>query len=268
MPATLCAPSPAAELTPAARGERPLLSLRSCPFVRARARRLAARLRCAPAIRQAERVLRAAALAPVLSATLALACGRPATAPPDAPAQAAGWRAFEADGLYGFKDSRGEVVIPPRYQLALDFTPEGIAYVVEQDAWTCIDPRGAVLLRPYIVDNGPDPFADGRARYVEGDKLGFYDPTGAPVIPARFEFVTAFTEERAAFCVGCTRRCDGEHCSVTGGKWGLIDTRGAEVVAARFDEIGPFESGVAAAVEGGVALQIDRSGAPATSVAP
>lgn len=206
------------------------------------------------------------ALLPLL---VLLACNKPTPAdpPPTQPTQPApaidttGWVAFEANDLYGFKNAAGEVVLPPRWQMAQDFTPHGLACVVEADEWRCIDPRGAELLRPYIYDNGPDYFADGLARFVEAGKLGFHDDAGRKVIPARFEFVTPFAEERAAFCVGCTKQCDGEHCGMSGGKWGLIDRTGAEVLAPRFDEIHPFEGGTASVKEGGLEKRIDRTGA-------
>jgi hypothetical protein len=213
------------------------------------------------------------ALVLLLSLAL-LACTKPTPAdtPADIPAQptqpapvidTTGWVAFEDGDRYGYKDAAGKVVLPPRYQMAQDFTPRGLACVVEADEWRCIDPRGNELLRPYIYDNGPDYFAEGLARFVEAGKLGFFDDSGARVIPARFEFVTPFAEERAAFCVGCKKECtsDGEHCGMTGGKWGLIDRTGAELLAPRFDEIGPFEGGTASAKEGGLARLIDRTGA-------
>jgi hypothetical protein len=200
---------------------------------------------------------RAALPASVLSTILACAHTTPASAP--ARPDTAGWVAFEAeDGKYGFKDSSGKIVLPPRYGAAYDFTPGGLACVVALPAgeWVCIDGRGAEVLRPYIHDNGPDDASEGLARFVEGGKLGFYD-TGAKVIPARFEFVTPFTEQRAAFCVGCTKKCDGEHCGMVGGRWGLIDRTGAEICAARFTEIGPFENGTARATEDGAEQTID-----------
>lgn len=205
---------------------------------------------------------RAALLAPVLSTILACAHRSPPPAA-GAPPNTAGWVAFEADdGTYGFKDSSGKVVIPPRYGAAYDFTPGGLACVVAQPegAWICIDGRGAEVLRPFIVDNGPDYASEGLARFVEGGKLGFFDETGDKVIPARFEFVTPFAEQRAAFCVGCVKQCErgGEHCGMVGGKWGLIDRTGAEVCSPRFDDIAAFEGGTATAVVADATQTIDR----------
>lgn len=234
---------------------------------------------------------RAALLTPVLS--VIFACGSrtaepapaaaakpaaptPAAATPDAPTTApapkapeppaprpdtAGWQVFEGpDGKYGFKDAGGKVVLPPRYAVADGFSPAGVACVADDAGWSCIDGAGATVLRPYLFDNGPDPFSDGLARFVEGDKVGFYDDKFVKVIPARYDFAGPFADGRAPFCSGCARTCDGEHCSMTGGKWGLLDRTGAEVVAPRFDRISGFEGGTARAVEGGAEKTIDPQG--------
>lgn len=193
---------------------------------------------------------------PVTPATPAVAAApRPDTA---------GWTSFEEKDRFGFKDAKGQVVLPARYEVVQEFTPGGVACVVDGGAWVCIDGRGAEVVRPFIFDNGPDGFAEGLARFVEGDKLGFFDESGARVIPARLDFARGFAGGRAAFCAGCTRKCEagGEHCDMVGGKWGLIDKTGKEVVAPRFDQIGDVEAGVAEAVLAGKPVRIDADGQP------
>lgn len=197
----------------------------------------------------------AAVDAPAAIAPSAAVKPRPATA---------GWKSFEDGDLVGFKDAQGKVVLAARYQVAQEFTPGGMACVVDGDGWVCIDGNGAPLVRPFIFDNGPDEFAEGLARFVEAEKVGFFDDTGAKQIPARFSFALPFADGRAAFCDGCVRRCDGEHCSMSGGKWGLIDKTGAEIAAATFDEIGAFAGGSARAVRDGKTLTINRDGLPQT----
>ena len=86
--------------------------------------------------------------------------------------------AFEdpASGLWGYRDARGAVVIEPRFLVAQDFSAHGIAAVADAVGWKIIDQRGAVLIpQPYLVDNGPDPFQEGLARFVEGGRIGFFD---------------------------------------------------------------------------------------------
>lgn len=210
--------------------------------------------------------------APAAKPTVAVS-NTPAPAPTIAeppPAQlrpsTAGWKSFEDGELVGFKDAQGKVVLSPRFQVAQEFTPGGMACGADKDGWVCIDGNGTPLLRPFLYDNGPDEFSEGLARFVEAEKIGFFDESGSKKIPARYSFALPFADDRAAFCDGCTRRCEegGEHCSMTGGKWGLIDKTGAEIVAASFDEIGTFEGGKARAKRAGAEITIDRDGKPVT----
>lgn len=179
----------------------------------------------------------------------------------EVPVSAAGWGAFEANGAYGFKDPGGAVVVPAKFQMAFD--AEGaLACAVASWGWVCLDGRGHEFLRPYVFDNGPDPYVDDRARFVEGGKIGFYDRRGVKVIAARFEYATQFAEERAAYCEGCKQACapEGSPCSVEGGRWGVIDPEGRALTPAVYQSITPYEGGVARAIEGGAEVRLDRAG--------
>lgn len=171
-----------------------------------------------------------------------------------------------ATHLWGYRDARGLVVVAPRFAVAQEYSPGGIAAVADASGWRIIDRRGRVLVRrPYLVDNGPDPFQDGLARFTQTGRVGFYDERGRVVIPARFDFVAPFSEGRAAFCEGCRERAEGEHRSVQGGRWGFIDREGAVVVAPRFTAADSFEQGRARVIEDGRPIHIDRDGRPAAS---
>nr|WP_293184366.1 WG repeat-containing protein [Nannocystis sp.] len=174
----------------------------------------------------------------------------------------AGWKSFDEGGLVGFKDAQGKVALSPRFATVQEFSPGGMACGADKDGWVCIDGNGTPLLRPFVFDNGPDQFSEGLARFVEAGKLGFFDETGFKKIPARFSFARPFAGNRAAFCDGCTRRCEaeGEHCDMVGGKWGLIDKTGAEIVAPTFDELDDFEDGKARARRDGEQIVIDPDG--------
>lgn len=134
-----------------------------------------------------------------------------------------------SSGLYGFKNQDGQMVIAPRFHLAGDFSAQGIAPVVDDKGWAYIDLEGQVLLRPFVFDNGPDPFSEGLARYVEQGKIGFFNEQGQVAIPARFRFAEPFVNGLAAFCEGCKKRYYGEHWSMEGGRWGCIDHQGQVV---------------------------------------
>src|SRR5882672_9405667 len=75
---------------------------------------------------------------------------------------------FEANGLYGFKDSHGVIVIPAQYQHVEEFNSCGIVAVWKKAAgWMFIDTKGVPLkgITPYIFDNGADYFQEGLARF-------------------------------------------------------------------------------------------------------
>src|SRR5574340_842099 len=149
---------------------------------------------------------------------------------------------FEKDGKWGYRDN-GNVVISPRYELAREFSREGIAAVVDEKGWAYIDRAGRTVIRPLVVDNGPDYFREGLARFRRDGKVGFFDRRGKVVLQPAYTFAMPFFEGRAAVCEGCAEVEKGEHREVTGGKWGFLDRGGRLVIPLRFSEAGNFETG-------------------------
>jgi len=158
---------------------------------------------------------------------------------------------LEKDGKWGYAGSRGEFAIPPRFRVAQSFSREGIAAVVDEVGWAYIDRTGAVVIRPYVFDNGPDYFRAGLARFTEGGKFGFFDTAGRIVIGAQFEFARPFSEGFAAVCAGCREVAAGEHRMMQGGKWGFIGRQGQVVIPPKFDEAEDVRGGSARVKAGG-----------------
>jgi len=131
--------------------------------------------------------------------------------------------------LWGYKTIRGAVAIPARYYVAGEFSRHGLAAVVDASGWQYVDTQGRCVIRPFVFDNGPDPFSEGLARFREDGKFGFFDETGRVVIPARFDFVKPFSGGSAEYCEGCTEQYEGEHMIHSGGTWGRIDRKGRVV---------------------------------------
>lgn len=101
-------------------------------------------------------------------------------------------------GKRGFKDKRGKVVIPARFNFAYEFSPAGIAAAVDNGAFVFIDPTGAVIARAYAFDNGPDYFQEGFARIVDGQhKIGYMTEAGVIAIPPRFDAAAGFCHGKA-----------------------------------------------------------------------
>lgn len=162
-------------------------------------------------------------------------------APPDA---ADRFVAVEEDGRWGYRDADGVTRISPRFILARPFNAYGLAVVLHpEEGWLLVDRRGRMVLRPHVVDNGPDPYVEGLARFWENGKIGFFAPDGRVVIEPVFDFARPFHQGRAAVCRGCRLVPEGEHTEVRGGRWGFIDPFGRPVVPAELLQVGDYESG-------------------------
>ena len=155
----------------------------------------------------------------------------------------AGLVPFEVDGKWGYKDAQGKVAIEPRFVLAQEFSPQGIAAVVDETGWAYVNAKGNVVIRPFVVDNGPDYFSEGLARFKANGKFGFFGESGKVVIKPRFDFALPFSEGRAAVCAGCKEEAVGDHRIVTGGRWGFINKGGKLVIPLRFEAADRFENG-------------------------
>lgn len=112
---------------------------------------------------------------------------------------------------YGFKDGKGNVVLPAIYPSVSEFSPDGVAGVVSPkpgapSPFLFIAPSGKPLARAYAFDNGPDYFQEGYARIVdEASRIGYLDERGAIAIPPKFTAATAFCHGKAHVELGLDR---------------------------------------------------------------
>ena len=118
---------------------------------------------------------------------------------------------------FGYKNRKGEIVIPAKYFFA-DDTLRTTAFVCDDKGWKLIDRKENTLLIPFIYDNGPDYIVEGVFRFVENGKMGFATHEGKIVIPAQFDFVTPFENGIAEYHIGGHREPIGEHWYWTGSK--------------------------------------------------
>jgi len=165
---------------------------------------------------------------------------------------------FQKGEKWGYRDPGGRTAVEPVFEVALEFSAEGIAAVVDSQGWAYIDPTGRIVLRPVVVDNGPDYFAAGLARFRTGGKVGFFDRKGKVVIPARYGFARPFSEGLAAVCDSCKEVREGEHMVAAGGRWGFINPRGELVIPFQFEDAMSFENGRAKVKEAGSWKYIDK----------
>lgn len=152
------------------------------------------------------------------------------------------------DSKYGFIDTRGKEVISPKYDLAEDFTKEGLSKVKLNDKYGFVDEKGREIIPlKYDFVGG---FSEGLSRVVLNDKAGFIDTKGKEVIPLKYDWVGDFSE-------GLVRiRLDD--------KYGFIDKRGKEVLPCKYEWAGDFSEGLSAIgsnwTRGGGQGYIDKTG--------
>ena len=137
---------------------------------------------------------------------------------------------FEENGKFGYKDQTNQIVIKPRFIVAMDFSEAGIAAVVDSTGWAYIDTLGQIVIRPFVYDNGPDYFSESLARFVEKNKFGFFDESGSVVIEPQWDFAYPFKNGKAAVCNGCRISIENEHGQISDGRWGYIDKTGKVIV--------------------------------------
>jgi len=168
--------------------------------------------------------------------------------------------AFQENDKWGFKSASGQVVIKPRFDMADDFLPEGIAAVTDDRGWAYINMKGKIIIRPFVFDNGPDYFREGLARFELHGKFGFFDKKGSVTIRPQFDFAMPFQDGRSAVCMACTKWSDGEHSLMSGGAWGYIDHSGAIVIPIQFEEASDFAKGTAQVTLKGQRMVIGTTG--------
>jgi hypothetical protein len=169
---------------------------------------------------------------------------------------------FERNELWGYRAANGKVVIAPRFVLAGKFSRHGIAAVAGKGGWAYIDVTGRTVIKPFVFDNGPDPFKQDLARFRANAKFGFFDRRGGVAIVARFDFARPFAQDRAAVCSGCKAQKQGGHTMMVGGKWGFIDKSGMLAVPFIYQAAEDFTANGARVRSNGKWLLIDRAGRP------
>ncbi|WP_303309963.1 WG repeat-containing protein [Hymenobacter sp. BT730] len=102
---------------------------------------------------------------------------------------------FQKDGLWGYADADGDLVIPARYTSVSEFDDNGNALVKKEGAYGFIDADGDEVLPPAY--DALKPYADGYARVRIGELYTFVDEDGQE-FPQYFYNALDFSEGRAA----------------------------------------------------------------------
>lgn len=138
-----------------------------------------------------------------------------------------------SDGLYGFINADGELVVPCEWDAA-DRFESGFAAVQKNHKWGYIDKTGELVI-PCEWDSHYT-FSEDLLCVSKDGKMGYLDKTGRQVIPCEWDSASSFHQGLAAV--------------YRDGKWGYIDKTGKLVIPCEWDLAGNFSDGLAKVSQG------------------
>lgn len=167
------------------------------------------------------------------------------------------------DGLFGFCDLFGDLVIPLQYLQAGSFS-EGLAPVLlpvdsNRSACTFIDKKGKQLFPPRYENL--QPFSCGHALVCKDSLWGLIDRRGRIVLPTLYPKMTTLFADTLFFAgsdegmalfnasmhpltppvyIWNSGLSDRRIAVRRNGKYGFIDSRGREIIPCIYDEVSPF----------------------------
>ncbi len=155
---------------------------------------------------------------------------------------------YKEDGLWGFTDSSGTVVIPPKYEEASAFLENGLTVVKTGTGFGLLNKNGVEVVKP-ILPNRILDCGCGVYGFEQTNGFALVNKQGKRIDKGQVEKVmTDCHEDRLAV------KQDG--------RWGFLDSRGQAMIAADMDQVFPFYHGIAPVRKSGQKawMLIDRSG--------
>jgi hypothetical protein len=150
---------------------------------------------------------------------------------------------LDSTGKYGYINKKGEYAITPQFDRARDFH-KGLAIVELDNKYGVVDKNGKYVINPQFKSMA----ADGELFIVEQDgKTGWCDAGGKYVINPQFRHAYPFCGSNLA-------------PASSGDNWGYIDKKGAYVINPQFSEATPFSGNVAIVESGNQYGMIDKAG--------
>jgi len=151
------------------------------------------------------------------------------------------------DCRWGYLDTSGRVVVPPRYSFARRVV-NGVGIVEKDGKWGLVDRNGNERIpcrydNMHFLENTGNQFVQV---YIREPKYGLIDTLGRLTVNTIYDEIGAYREKRLA-----VKR---------NGMWGFVDRNGLEVIPCRFREVRDFSDGLAAVKMGNHWGFIDRQG--------
>lgn len=156
------------------------------------------------------------------------------------------WTVFEEDGLYGYKDAEGKVVIEPKFEKKPGQFHDGMALVKEKQRYGYINTKGIIVipLKFYTATDFHNGVAGVRdyiymedGTYITDWIQYWIDKAGNKVVSGQFLYGSPFYEGYSAVEKG--------QSIIPGNKWSYIDMSGALATDKEFDQCREFKNGYA-----------------------
>lgn len=161
---------------------------------------------------------------------------------------------IERNGKYGYINKSGQLVIKPQFQHARPFS-EGLAAVQIDERYGYIDHRGQWKISPQFKD--AEEFVSGRARVIRPQRDDFVvekvfiDKQGQPIVTS-----DSFLAERYAEGLAAIGIKEGNNQT----KYGFVDLKGTIVIKPQFEFADQFSEGYAGIVQNNKMGFVDRNG--------
>lgn len=142
------------------------------------------------------------------------------------------FRIYE-NGLYGYIDSTGKIVIPPKYKNAGEFS-EGLAPVRENGYYGYIDETGKYVIDPQY--DYAENFNYNYAIIYEEGKPNFINKFGVKLTSSSYLNIYQFKKNLVQVCT-------------FSGKYGVLNTKGKLIIDTAYKEITHFNDGISIVID-------------------
>lgn len=151
---------------------------------------------------------------------------------------------FEKNGLWGYNDSDGVLLIEPQYSSASEFG-EGRAVVGINGLYGLIDTDGKLILK---IEYDEISWDESALAYVDrGGRWGCFDRLGRQVVDCKYNWIGEFSQSLVLV--------------KSGGKYGYINLLGEEVIPLVYDWATSFDdNGIASVTICGEPFVINKQG--------
>ena len=162
--------------------------------------------------------------------------------------------AYQADGMWGYQNAQGQVVITPQFAQAQDFTDTRYAFAaIQQEGvvlYGLLSRTGGWVVEPCW--SGVSAFSDGYAAVEQDGKWGYIAEDGTLAVPYAYR-------EAYGFCCGRAKVRPGSN-------WGYIDTDGDLAIRDKWAQATDFGNDMAFVQEDGKWYVIDKAGEKITTL--